>query len=241
MTDPYKVLGVSEDASDEEVKKAYRKLSRKYHPDANINNPDKDQAEEMFKKVQEAYKQIMYERQHPEARSDRSAGGYGGYGQSGYGYGDFDDFFGGFWGDPFGQSAGQQQRQGAEDEDTIHLRAAANYITSRHYQEALNVLHGMENRSSTWYYYSAIANSGIGNNVQALDDARTAAQMEPGNPTYQSLVQQLSSSGSWYQTQQSPYTRSASTSQWCLRMCLFNICLNMACSGGTCCYPGYYR
>ena len=44
MQDPYKVLGVSRDASDEEVKKAYRRLSRKYHPDANINNPNKDKA-----------------------------------------------------------------------------------------------------------------------------------------------------------------------------------------------------
>ena len=45
MSDPYKVLGLSRDASDEEVKKAYRQLSREYHPDANINNPNKDKAE----------------------------------------------------------------------------------------------------------------------------------------------------------------------------------------------------
>ena len=50
--DPYKILGVSPDATDEEVKKAYKQLSKKYHPDANINNPNKEQAEEMFKNVQ---------------------------------------------------------------------------------------------------------------------------------------------------------------------------------------------
>ena len=58
MTDPYSVLGVSRDASDDEIKKAYRNLSRKYHPDANINNPNKDQAEVKFKEVQQAYQQI---------------------------------------------------------------------------------------------------------------------------------------------------------------------------------------
>ena len=61
MTDPYSVLGVSRDASDDEIKKAYRNLSRKYHPYANINNPNKDQAEAKFKEVQQAYQQIMKE------------------------------------------------------------------------------------------------------------------------------------------------------------------------------------
>ena len=53
MIDPYSILGISRDASDEEVKKAYRKMSRKYHPDANIDNPNKEQAEEKFKQVQQ--------------------------------------------------------------------------------------------------------------------------------------------------------------------------------------------
>ena len=52
MQDPYSILGVSRDASDEDIKKAYRKLSRIYHPDANINNPNKDQAEAKFKEIQ---------------------------------------------------------------------------------------------------------------------------------------------------------------------------------------------
>ena len=64
MLDPYSVLGVPRSATDDEVKKAYRRLSRKYHPDANINNPNKDQAEEKFKQVQQAYEQIMKEREY---------------------------------------------------------------------------------------------------------------------------------------------------------------------------------
>ena len=52
---PYDVLGVSPNASDDEVKRAYRDLSRKYHPDANVDNPLADLAEEKFKEIQEAY------------------------------------------------------------------------------------------------------------------------------------------------------------------------------------------
>jgi len=75
MADPYQVLGVRRDASDEDIKKAYRQLSRRYHPDANINNPNKDQAEAMFKQVQEAYTQIMRER---EGGASYGTGGYSG-------------------------------------------------------------------------------------------------------------------------------------------------------------------
>ena len=56
---PYEVLGLSQNASKDEIKKAYRELSRKYHPDANINNPLADLAEEKFKEVQEAYDLLM--------------------------------------------------------------------------------------------------------------------------------------------------------------------------------------
>ena len=59
MTDPYQVLGVNPGASDDEVKRAYREMSRKYHPDTYANNPLSDLAEEKFKEVQEAYRQIM--------------------------------------------------------------------------------------------------------------------------------------------------------------------------------------
>lgn len=61
--DPYKVLGVSYNASDDEIKKAYRGLSRKYHPDANVGNPNQKEYEEKFKEVQQAYNMIMDQRQ----------------------------------------------------------------------------------------------------------------------------------------------------------------------------------
>ena len=87
MSDPYKVLGISRDATDDEVKQAYRKLSRKYHPDANINNPNKDKAEEMFKLVGQAYNQIMDERKN--GYSGGYGGSYGGYGSGSYGSGGY--------------------------------------------------------------------------------------------------------------------------------------------------------
>ena len=68
MRDPYSVLGVSQNASDDEVKKAYRELARKYHPDNYQNNPLADLAEEKMKEINEAYDTITKQR----------AGGYSG-------------------------------------------------------------------------------------------------------------------------------------------------------------------
>ena len=98
--DPYQVLGVPSNASDDEVKRAYRNLSRKYHPDANINNPNKEQAEERFKQVQAAYDQIMKMRQqgfNGQSYGQGTGNAYGGFGNAGgqnrnsnpYGYGGY--------------------------------------------------------------------------------------------------------------------------------------------------------
>lgn len=62
MNDPYSVLGVSPNASDEEIKKAYRELARKYHPDNYQNNPLADLAEEKMKEINEAYETITKQR-----------------------------------------------------------------------------------------------------------------------------------------------------------------------------------
>ncbi len=84
MKDPYKVLGVAREASDEEIKKAYRELARKYHPDNYVDNPLADLVEEKMKEINEAYDQIQKE---------RSSGGSGSsYSNQGYSSGSYSDY-----------------------------------------------------------------------------------------------------------------------------------------------------
>ncbi len=218
--DPYQVLGVSRGASDEEIKKAYRNLSRRYHPDANVNNPNKDQAEEKFKQVQQAYDQIMKEKQQGS-----SYGGYGNsYGGSSYGGSSYEDFggFGGF---------GGYYNGNAYREENSRLQAAVNYIRNGYYREACNVLNDMplSERNGRWYYYSAVANQRMGNTATALEHIRRAVALEPSNVQYRQFQQNLEYGGTWYTTMGSGYSQPYSGSEWCLRMILLNLFCNFCC------------
>lgn len=205
MFDPYSVLGVSRDASDEEIKKAYRKLSRKYHPDANINNPNKAQAEEKFKEVQQAYEQIMKEREYGSSYGNN--GNYGGF--------------------------GSQTNSGYQDEEAVRRQAAANFIQSGHYREAMNVLSSLSQKNAHWYYLSSIANMRLGNNVNALNDIRQAVNMEPDNLQYRMLLQRMEGGGTWYQEQQNPFGGMPSDNgDYCMKLCLANMLCNLCCGGG---------
>ena len=233
MYDPYGVLGLNRNATEEEIKKAYRSLSRKYHPDANVNNPNKEQAEEKFKEIQQAYQQIMREKENGTA-DGYGTGGYSGQSQGGFsgGYWDFGDFFGGFG----GFQGRQQSRASGQDEESAYQQAASNYIRSGHYREALNVLNSMGSRDARWHYLSAIANSGAGNNVAALDAAQKAVSMEPGNMEYQQLYARLQNGGSWYDARRESYgSPVVFGGDFCMKLCLANLACNFCCGGGLCC------
>ena len=236
MNDPYQVLGVSPTASDDEVKKAYRQLCKKYHPDANVGKPDAAQAEKKFMEVQQAYEEIMHRRQ---GGGTRPGNGYNGgtqqqrYGQGGYAQ--QDDPFEAFWGG-YGYGYGQQQRQ--EQDSTIEMRAAKNYIDTGHYAEAINALGSVApgKRNARWYYLSALAQMGLHNNAQAMEYARQAVSMEPGNMLYQQLLSQLQSGGSWYGERGEQYGRQQFTRpNLCCSILAMELCC-MCCSGGRMMY-----
>ena len=212
MLDPYSVLGVSRSASDDEIKKAYRKLSRKYHPDANINNPNRDKAEERFKEVQQAYEQIMKERQYGS-----SAGSFSGAG-------------------PFGGFGGQRAGSSYQDEEALRRQAAANYIQNGLYQQALNVLNDLSQRGGEWHYLCSMAHMGLGNNVTALEEIRKAVQLEPDNIQYRSLQSRMENGGAWYQERQNPFGGQPMGDDLCMNLCLTNMALNLCCPGMGFCY-----
>ena len=196
MDDPYKVLGVSPDASDEEIKKAYRRLARKYHPDV---NPGDEEAARQMQRINAAYEQIK----NPEKA------------RSGY--------------DPFGA-----QRRGGSTNAQQYQRAAYQYIRFGRYREALNVLNGVEERSAQWYYLSALANEGLGNQVTAMEHIRRAVSMEPDNMEYLRQLKRMEGGGEDYRTQAGNFRGFKTGGNLCYNAFLCWLC-NLCCFGRCCC------
>ena len=185
--------------------------------------------------VQQAYEEIMHRRQ---GGGQRAGSGYNGQQQRQPQYDDpFASFWGAYGGNPYGNAGGYGYGQQRQD-DSIEMRAAKNYIDTGHYAEALNALGSVapEKRNARWYYLSALAQSGLHNNAQAMEYARQAASMEPSNMQYQQLLSQLQGGGSWYSQQGEEYgRRPQNMSSLCTSIMLLNLCC-MCCGGGRMMY-----
>ncbi|MBR0039914.1 MAG: DnaJ domain-containing protein [Oscillospiraceae bacterium] len=222
--DPYQVLGVAPDASDEEIKKAYRDLAKKYHPDM---NPGDQRAAEKMNEINDAYDRIK-----------NGDTGPGSYAQGGTAYQQYtaQDPFWNAWTsytDPFGAYSQQSQRQSERSEYT----AAKNYIRNGMYKEALTALSGvpMTERDGKWYYLHAGANMYLGNKIAALDSARKAVEIDPGNEEYRRLLTELQSGGDFYQSYTTNYRRGLSPDRFLLALCAANMCLGPMCGFRVCC------
>lgn len=266
MRDPYEVLGLSPGASDDEIKAAYRKLAKKYHPDLNGGSAA---AEAKMKEVNEAYNVLIKHKNQGYSQSYGSSGqggyGSGGYGsqggygsggsygsqggygsngyggQGGYGSGGNQGGFGGFGGFGFDFEdlfgGGQRNYQTTNyTENDPQLKSAANAVLAGRHSEALNILKGIGERRAAWYYWSARANLGLGNRIAALDNARKASQMAPDEPAFRELLAQLNAGGQSY-SQRS--TQGGYASYCCSNPCMTLCVVNMLCN--CCCGSrGYY-
>lgn len=223
MTDPYRVLGVSPNATEDEIKKAYRTLAKKYHPDVNNGSAE---AEARMKEVNEAYSTLMKQRKDGGS-AQTGYGGGGGYGS----YGSYGGY-GGYGG--YGSYAGQRSQSYSSNP---RMTAARNYVRSGHYQEAVNLLNEINERTAEWYYLSGEAALGLGNRVAALNYARQAVNMEPNNFEYRALLSRLEGRSASYESEGSPFNAQQFICRNPLSMCCLMSCLCNCCSGGGWYWP----
>lgn len=166
ITNPYRILGVPDGASEEECTKAYKKLAKKYHPDLNPNNKE---AEEKMAEINAAYDQIKN-----GAAFETNQYSYSSYSNS------------------YGNYYNQNRRTGTNTQSAPdYLSSAAQFIKTGQYQQAINLLNTIDDKNARWYYLSAVANMSVGNQRIAEDHIKTAYAKEPNNITYRQAYQNI--------------------------------------------------
>lgn len=216
MNNPYQVLGVSPDASEEEVTRAYRALAKKYHPDL---NPGDETAAKKMAEVNAAYEQIKNGQGTSAQSGNGNTGPYGSrpyanadpFGGFGFGFGPF-----GFWG--FDTAQGQQRQE--TNQSSSPYESVRRYVNAGYYAQALHLLSTIADHTDEWYYYSALANWGAGNKVLALNHIRLACEMAPSNQIYRETLVQMQSGGRGYTSHR--MRRRSICDDFCLLYCLCN-------------------
>ncbi len=217
VSDPYRVLGLSPGASDEEVKAAYRKLAKKYHPDL---NPGNQRAADRMNEINAAYEQIK----NPQQQES--------YGQS-YSSTAYSDPWGSSYGGSYGSAGAYQSWESAERNE---LKAARNFIRARQFAQAVNALSGVpvSERDGEWYYLHAIANYNLGNRVAAMDSARRACAAAPGNERYRQLLLQIQQGAQAYDAAGEGFgfrRVNLGGNNLCMSLCVANLVCNLCCGG----------
>lgn len=193
VEDPYKVLGLSEGASKDEIKKAYRKKAKEYHPDL---HPDDPKAAENMHQVNEAYERLM----NPEKYQKQTAGaGKTAYGQ----YGSYSQNYTGYG--AYGNRNTLRPERMSGDSETI--KQVVDLINIGRYAYANQTLNTVisQYRDGRWYYLSSLANYGMGNTIAAMERIQTAIQMEPQNALYQDVKQSMYYTGRTYSSNGEAY------------------------------------
>ena len=207
MRNPYEVLGVSPDASDDEIKKAYRDLARKYHPDNYHDNPLADLAEEKMKEINDAYDAITKSRE-----GGGYSGGYSGGYNSGY---------------SSASQSGYSSQGGSQSSSAIYQQVRQ-LINSGSLDAAEQLLQGSGMKTAEWYFLMGSIAYRRGWLDEARQNYQIAVQMNPQNMEYRQALSMMQRGGYSYQPQ------TAGSSCDAMDCCTTMMCLNCLCGGGRC-------
>ncbi len=205
---PYEVLGVREGADFETVKKAYRELVRKYHPDQYSNHPLSDLAEEKLKEINHAYDEIS-KRQNSENNSGAQGRQY---------------------------SKNQGSTQNSNKQSAGYQEASTNFseirqmIFNNRIQEAEKVLDFSNIRNAEWYYLKGLVFSRKGWYNEALQSIQTAVNLEPSNYEYRQALNQMAGQNNNFNNMS--YARRGGGGMDMCQMCQCLICADCCCDGG---------